>query len=131
MEPPLNFPVKFGMEPDLRVCVGRTIEKVELLSMEFGCTWQEAFAVRFTDGTRAFFAGHVGTGIMNPRLDGETYSTHTVETSEIFTKPEYAQMVSHRDQEAVRRKQDQERSERREYERLAGKYAGHHVEGQS
>lgn len=91
--------------------------------MEHGSVWSHAFAVRFTDGTRAFFGGHVGTGIMNPQLDGTSYSEmKTVESSDIFTKPEYAAMLSARQAESIRRQQDHERSERREFERLAAKF---------
>lgn len=118
-----NFPGKFGMEPDLRECVGRTIERVELLAMEHGCTWNKAYAVRFTDGTRACFAGHVGTGIMNPQLEGTSYhGVKTVETSEIFTKREYADMLAAKDRQAEQRQLAAERSERREYDRLAQKF---------
>lgn len=120
-----NFPERFGFESDPRACVGKTIERIELLAMEFGCTWSHAFAIRFTDGSRAFFAGKPGTGIMNPQLDGKSYGdAHTVETSEIFTKPEYAAMVTAKEADAVRRRQDHERAERREFERLAAKFAG-------
>jgi hypothetical protein len=118
-----TFPERFGFEPDLRACEGRTIERVEMLRMEFGCTWDSAFAVRFTDGTRAFFAGHVGTGIMNPALDGETYGrSRTVETSEIFTKREYAEMLLAKQAADERRVREHEASERRKYEALAAKY---------
>lgn len=118
-----NFPAKFGFESDLRKCAGKIIKEVELLVMEYGCTWNNAYAVKFTDGTRAFFAGHVGTGIMNPRLDGETYSDiKTVETSTIFSKPEYAAMLAAKQAAAVRRYQDHERYERRELQRLVEKF---------
>lgn len=118
-----NFPTKFGFEPDLRKCVGKTIESVELMEMEYGCTWSHAWAVRFTDGARAFFAGKPGTGIMNPRLDGNVYGgVHSVETSAIFTKPEYAEMVTARIETKRRRERERERVEREQLERLARKY---------
>lgn len=117
-----NFPTKFKMEPDLRKCIGKTITNVELLKMEYGCTWNEAFAVEFTDGSRAFFAGHPGTGIMNPDIDGQYTHLKTVETSQIFTKREYAEMVAAREAEKLRRKQDVDRREREEFEKLATKY---------
>lgn len=118
-----NFPYHFGFEPDLRECVGKTIERVEMVEMEWGCTWQQAFAVRFTDGSRAFFGATVGTGIMNPRLEGPTYgNVKTVETSDIFTKREYAEMVSAKQADSARRAQDAEREERRRYQALAAKY---------
>lgn len=120
----MNFPEKFGFVADLRECVGKTIERVEMVQMDYGCTWPQAFAVRFTDGTRAFFGATVGTGIMNPRLDGTVCrDTYTVETSQIFTKPEYAAMADARRQDAVRREQDREREERRQFERLTAKFA--------
>ncbi len=119
-----NYPEKFGFEPDLRKCIGRTIERVEILKMEWGCIWNAAFAVRFTDGTRAFFAGHVGTGIMNPQLDGTTYGTAvSVETSHIFTKREYAEMLSAKQQREQRDRDARLWSEREQYERLAAKFA--------
>lgn len=119
-----NFPTKFGMEPDLRKCEGRTIERAELLVMDHGCTWRHAYAVRFTDGTRAFFAGHIGTGIMDPQVDGTAYGEYrTVETSDIFTKREYAEMMAARERQEAQRKRDTERAERREFERLAAKFA--------
>lgn len=118
-----NFPEKFGFEADLRNCVGKTLERVEMVAMEHGCTWSQAFAIRFTDGSRAFFGATVGTGIMNPRLDGSTYgTTRTVETSEIFTKREYAEMLAAQQAASVRRAQEHERAERRRYEELAAKF---------
>lgn len=118
-----NFPMKFGMEPDLRKCVGKIIERVELLKMEWGCTWSNAYAVRFTDGSRAFFGANVGTGIMNPELEGKTYGdTKNVETSEIFTKKEYAAMVAAKQAHAAHRAAAHEREERRRYEELAAKF---------
>lgn len=114
---------KFGFEPDLRNCLGKTLERVEMVSMEFGCVWSQAWAIRFTDGSRAFFGATVGTGMMNPRLDGSTYgATKTVETSEIFTKREYAEMSAAKQADAVRRAQERERDERRRYQELAAKF---------
>lgn len=124
MKAPMNFPEKFGFESDLRECVGRAIERVELVQMEYGCTWPQAFAVRFTDGTRAFFGATIGTGIMNPQLDGNAYRNLTVETSDIFTKREYAEMLAAKQAEAVQRAQAHERAEREQYEKLAAKYGG-------
>jgi hypothetical protein len=118
----MNFPIKFGFEPDLRACVGKTIERVELMKMEWGCTWQNAFAVRFTDGSRAFFAGHVGTGIMNPELEGAAYHSETVETSHIFTKREYAEMMGAKERNEEQRKKRYERAEREQFEKLAQKF---------
>lgn len=118
-----NFPDKFGFIRDLRQCVGKSIEAVELMRMEFGCTWDNAFAVRFTDGTRAFFAGSPGTGIMNPQLSGDHHgNTLTVESSSIFTPSEYAEMSEARKREKDRQRQDRERDERRRYEELSAKY---------
>lgn len=124
-----NFPTKFGMEPDLRKCEGKTIERVELLAMEFGCTWRSAFAVRFSDGSRAFFSASPGTGIMNPQLDGQSYSYKTVETSDIFTKREYAEMLSARERDAEYRKRRHEQDERRRYEELAKKFGPQEARG--
>lgn len=120
----MNFPTKFGFEADLRKCIGKTIEAIELMQMEYGCTWPQAFAVRFTDGSRAFFGAAVGTGIMNPRIDGESYGqAHTVGTSGIFTIHEHAEMVEARAREAERRQRRREEDERREFERLAAKFS--------
>jgi hypothetical protein len=120
-----NFPKRFGFEPDLTKCSGKTIERVELMAMEWGCTWNNAYAVRFTDGSRAFFAGHPGTGIMNPMLDGNTYgAVKTVETSEIFTKREFAEMLEAARARTRQQAQEHEQSERRQYERLAKKFVG-------
>jgi hypothetical protein len=118
-----NFPDRFGFEPDLRKCSGKTIEAVELMLMEYGCTWDHAFAVRFTDGSRAFFAGHVGTGIMNPRLDGKVYSEQkTVEMSQIFTAEEYGVMAEAKKWHAIQQAQNHEREERHRYEQLKAKF---------
>jgi hypothetical protein len=118
----MNFPTKFGFESDLRNCVDKTITRVELVAMEYGCTWESAYAVQFSDGSRAFFAGKPGTGIMNPLLTGKEYSRLTVETSEIFTKPEYAVMVVARQQDIAMRAREREREERHHYEELKKKF---------
>lgn len=112
----MNYPNgKWGCEADLRKCAGKTIEAVELIRMEWGCTWDNAWLVRFTDGSRAFFAGQPGTGIMNPSRDA-------IEGSAIFTPDELAEVVADDKRRSDARKREQEKRDRAEYERLAERF---------
>jgi len=65
----MTYPEKWGFIDSLIKCEGKTIEKAELIQMEHGCTWSSAWVVKFTDGTRAFFVGSRGSGIMNPYIE--------------------------------------------------------------
>lgn len=110
-----TWPEKFGFLSGPEKCIGKTIEAVESLRMDYGCTWDRAFAVRFTDGSRAFFVGHSGSGVMNPSLEA-------VQASEIFTPEEVGKMVAAEMARKQGFKRDQEEKERREYEALKKKY---------
>jgi len=60
---------------------------------------------------------------MNPQIEGQAYSgRYTVETSQIFTKPEYADMIAARERQKERRRIEVEQQERRQYEQLATKF---------
>ena len=102
---------KFGFENSLKDCTGKTIDKAEVIKMPYGCTWDSAWAVRFKDGSRAFFAGQEGTGIQSPTVEA-------VEGSQIFTAEEVGEMLTIR----KRKKDDSARKAReqkvRELERL-------------
>ena len=97
---------KFGFENSLKDCIGKTIEKAEVVKMPYGCTWKTAWAVKFADGSRAFFAGQEGTGIQSPNVEA-------VEASQIFTAEEVGEMLTIR----KRRKDDSARKAREQKER--------------
>lgn len=82
-----TWPQKWGFIGSLLKCKGKTIEVAELVKMPYGCAWSHAWAVRFTDGSRAFFAGHQGTGIISPELDA-------LRDSHIFTPAEYGEYAA-------------------------------------
>lgn len=97
-----TWPEKWGFIDDLRECVGKTIEAAHWLKMPYGCSWDSAWVVRFTDGSRAFFVGSVGSGIVSP-------DRSEVETCPIFTPEEVGELSA-----AIARKKQQEQREARD-----------------
>lgn len=100
-----TWPEKWGFIPDLSECVGKTIAEVCGVKMPWGCTWSSAIAVRFSDGTRAFFVGGVGSGIVSPELEAVTGCP-------IFTPDEvgqYAAAEAARARQQERDRMDQKR----------------------
>jgi hypothetical protein len=93
---------KFGFENSLKDCIGKTIKKAEVIKMPYGCTWSSAWAVEFTEGSRAFFAGQEGTGMQSPAVEA-------VEMSQIFSADEVGEMLSIR-----KRKRDDSAKKTRE-----------------
>lgn len=106
-----NFPSKWGYKKGLDGCVGKTIEKAESVNMEFGCTWNHAWVVLFTDGTKAFFVGSKGSGMMNPDIE-------SMKESNIFTPEEVGEFVAEKKRERDERIRIGEERDRRQYERL-------------
>ena len=80
-----TFPERWGFKGSPEGCIGKTIEAAELVEMEYGCTWRTAWAIRFRDGSRAFFVGGRGSGVMNPCISA-------VEECAIFTPEELGEM---------------------------------------
>jgi hypothetical protein len=103
-----TFPEKWGFEKDLRKCIGRTIESADIVEMPYGCTWRSAWAVRFTDGSRAFFVGSTGSGIVNPLREA-------VEKCSIFTSKEVGEMA---EADAAKRRRDKAEDRRRKEAQL-------------
>jgi hypothetical protein len=117
-----TYPEKWGFLSSPEECIGKTLEKAELIKMEYGSVWDTAWAIRFTDGSRAFFVGGRGSGIMNPQIEAEPWwgrqGLYALETSEIFTVEELREMVSDAERRREQRRKEQEERLRREYERL-------------
>lgn len=107
----MNFPEQWGIRTSLTDCVGKTIEKAEVVKMEYGCTWNSAWVVKFTDGSRAFFAGQAGTGVMNPDIEA-------VGKCDIFTPEEYGQMQTDKKRRLEARANEVRKDQEREFERL-------------
>lgn len=111
-----GIPEKWGFIRDLRECVGKTIQEVELAKLGYGYTVDNAWAVKFTDGSRGFFTERPGKG------SAITPSEDWMKTSRIFTPEELGEVVSTRmreKQEAARRREE---SEKRQLEELRKKY---------
>ena len=92
---------------NLKCCVGKTIEVIEDHPMVFGCTFYHCWLIRFTDGTRAWEANQVGSGIYpGPRLE-------SLSSSQIVTPEEYgAMIVAEKKERDFRIKQDREMKKR-------------------
>ena len=116
-----TFPDKFGFLKGLDECVGKTIEQAEVIGMEFGCTWNSAWAVKFTDGSRVFFVGAKGSGIMNPSLESIA-GLRGVEQSEVFTADEYGEMVAAKKKKREKAHADALAREKEQYEKLKAKF---------
>ncbi|HVX90250.1 MAG TPA: hypothetical protein VHC20_01280 [Candidatus Paceibacterota bacterium] len=112
----LGIPKHWGFIQDLRECVGKTIERVELAKLGFGYTITNAWVVKFTDGTRAFF-GERPSGGTALRPD-ETW----MEGSLIFTPQELAELSAERMQKRQEKQLDAERRERAQLKALWEKY---------
>lgn len=112
-----GLPASWGFIRDLRECVGKTIEVVELTSLDHGYTVNSAWTIRFSDGARAFVAERptVGTVLMP--------SEDAMAKSNIFRPEELAEVVAKRMRDRQRRESDREASERRQLEALQKKYA--------
>lgn len=111
-----NFPSKWGYIKGLDECAGKTIERAELVSMGYGCTHRWAWVVLFTDGTKAFFVGEKGSGIMNPDIEA-------MKESSIFTPEEVGEFAAEQKRERDRRIKENKGRELEEYERLKKLYA--------
>lgn len=106
-----TYQEQFKFILDLRDCKGKTIEDVEFVSMEFGCTFEQAYAVKFNDGTRCFILASTGKGIMNPDIKA-------VEQSNIFTTDEYLKMERDRINKIKYEQKERENRKRRQLEEL-------------
>lgn len=106
-----NYPHRFGFIGDLRECVGKTIEHVELLRTKTRTGF--AWAIRFTDGSRAFIFGHANRQTMYSALNYET-----IEQSALFTPEEVGILATDlkREREAKAKRRREEKV--RKYERL-------------
>lgn len=114
----MNFPnEKWGYKEGLDECVGKTIERAELVIMEHGCTHNWAWVVLFTDGTKAFFVGEKGSGVMNPEIEA-------VKESSIFTPEEVGEMAADEKRKKDQRKRKAESREYEAYETLKKKFGG-------
>lgn len=111
-----GLPENWGFSRDLRECVGKTIQDVELTELGYGYTVSHAWAVKFTDGSRGFFTERPGKG------SAITPSEKAMAKSMIFKPEELADVVAERmrkEQEGRRRREDEER---RQFESLKTKY---------
>ncbi len=112
----MNFPNgKWGYIAGLDECVGKTIKKAEIVSMGYGCTWSHAWVVLFTDGTKAFFVGQRGSGMMNPEIE-------SMKESYIFTPEEVGEIVASEKKERDEKVRLAETRELNEYLRLQKKF---------
>jgi hypothetical protein len=112
-----GIPASWGFIRDLKECVGKTIERVENVSLGFGYTIDSAWAVRFTDGSRAFFGNRPSGGV------SWFPSEDAMAKSEIFKPEELGEVVAERMREDQQRKRDAEARERREFEALKKKFS--------
>ena len=112
-----GVPEKWGFIRDLRECVGKTIEAVELTDLGFGYTIQQAWVVRFTDGTRAFFGERPSKGTaLCP-------SEKAIGKSLIFKPEELADVVADRMQKNQERERRERQEDLRKLTELQQKYA--------
>lgn len=91
----MNYMHRWGFLTDPKKFVGKTIQAVEHLRMEFGCTQSESLAFQFTDGTRGWILGHGGQHC-EPNPDEPSLAK-----SMIITPEEYGQYQA----DKLRRKQ--------------------------
>ncbi|HVX90174.1 MAG TPA: hypothetical protein VHC20_00850 [Candidatus Paceibacterota bacterium] len=111
-----GLPKHWGFIQDLRECEGKTIERVELAKLGFGYTITNAWVVKFTDGSRAFF-GERPSGGTALRPDEKW-----MESSVIFTPQELADLVAERMQKRQEKQLERERLERNQLRALQEKY---------
>lgn len=104
----MTYPEKWGFIDSLTKCEGKTIEKARKVKMSFGCTWDTAWVVKFTDGTRAFFVGGEGSGVMDPDIED-------VKECELFKPEEYAELCSDLKKKDIERKKLVETKRHQEY----------------
>lgn len=115
-----GFLNSWGFIQDLRDCVGKTIDRVELTDLGYGYTVSSGWAVRFTDGTRAFFTERPIKGtLLFP-------SEEAMSQSLIFTPEECGQVHTQRVREKQERLNTQLRQERYQYEKLHKKFGVKH-----
>lgn len=107
----------WGFIGDLRKCVGKKIERVEIASLGFGYTINNAWVILFTDGSRAFVAERpTEQTVIMP-------DEKWMKTSEIFKPEELADMVADRmriTQEDKKRKAEQEKRQLAELQKKYG-----------
>jgi hypothetical protein len=111
-----GMPERWGFIRDLRECVGKTIQEVELAKLGYGYTVNSAWAVKFTDGSRGFFIERPSKGT------AITPSEDWMKTSRIFTPEELGEVVAthmREKQEAARRREE---DEKRQFAELQKKY---------
>jgi len=107
------YPIKWGFIRDLRQCIGKIIAEVYLVEMGFGCTSQHAWAVKFTDGTRAFF-----TNRPLPRGYAMNPSNEAFEEIPLFTPEEVAEVAADRKRRALHRANEARKKKLAQIERL-------------
>lgn len=56
----MNWMRRWGFLTDPLQFAGKTIARVEVMQMQFGCTHDRSIAFEFTDGTRGWVLGHGG-----------------------------------------------------------------------
>lgn len=112
----LGIPKSWGFIRDLRECVGKTIEAVEVADLGFGYTVNHAWAVRFTDGSRAFLIERPSKGsAITPREEW-------MSKSKIFKPEELGEMVADRMRRTQEEAQRKEASEKKQLAELQKKY---------
>lgn len=104
---------QFGFLGDPRKWVGKTIEVVEIISMEFSANSSSAILVKFTDGSRGWSAGHGNCDniVAGPRLED-------LAKSQILTADEYGQMIADQKRRADARIAEDRRRKEAEFARL-------------
>lgn len=111
-----GIPARWGFIRDLRKCLGKTIEAVEVTELGYGFTVSHAWTVRFTDGSRAFLIERPSEGtVIRP-------SEKAMAASNIFKPEELAEIVADRVRERQEHDKRKEDEERRELAKLQQKY---------
>ena len=111
-----GIPENWGFIRDMRECVGKTIQDVELADLGFGYTVNHAWAVRFTDGTRAFLIERPSKGTaISPREEW-------MAKSKIFKPEELGELVSNRMRRTQEEASHKEASEKKQLAELQKKY---------
>lgn len=103
---------KMGFIGDPKKWSGRTIERAELVPMQFGSTSSSCVLLKFSDGSRGWCLGRNSDGLMTgPDID-------KLADSQIVTADEYGVLIADRKREQDRRREDELRRKRQDLERL-------------
>jgi hypothetical protein len=99
----------FGFIGDPKKWVGKQIESVEVLAMEYGATSSAATLFKFTDGTRGWSVGHGSADgvITGPRLEAVLLSQIVTSAEKDAIRDARKRLVAREESERLAAKQAQ------------------------